>query len=36
MLAAEVNGRVAQSGFGGLILNKATGDLLIENAYVVK
>jgi len=36
MLVAEVNGRVVQSGFGGVILNKATGDLLIENAYVAK
>jgi len=36
MLAAEMNGRVVQNTFGGLRLNNATGDLLIENAYLVK
>ncbi|HLJ58219.1 MAG TPA: ABC transporter substrate-binding protein [bacterium] len=36
MLAAEVNGRVVQGGFGGVILNRATGELLVENAYVAK
>ncbi len=36
MLAAEMNGRVVQGGFDGVMLNHATGELLVENAYVHK
>jgi len=36
MLAAEMNGHVVQGAVEGVMLNHATGALLIENAYIRK